>query len=433
MLTTINGKPCPCGREHHVSVKVYCGKGEISKLPEAMSSLGVSKAFVLSDKNTQKAAGERVYSVLSENGLCFSGYIFNEDRVEPDEKSVGSAIMNLDRTADVIVAVGSGVINDIGKIVSAVSDKPLITVATAPSMDGYASATSSMTSAGVKVSLPSKCANVVIGDTDILKNAPIDMLKSGLGDMLAKYVSITEWRIANLLLGEYYCEAVADAVRGSLKRCVDNKKGLLLREDEAVEAVFEGLIITGIAMTYAGLSRPASGVEHYLSHVWDMRSVEFNEPCAFHGLQCAVGTLISARIYEKVKETVPNKKKALSYAKNFSLNAWNERLRTFLGKAAEPMIDLEKREGKYSVEKHAKRLDLITKNWDKIISIINEELPTAKEIEDILDSIEAPKTLSALGLDEAILPETFKASKDIRDKYVLSRLCWDLGIIDEVV
>lgn len=433
MFERINGKECPCGREHCVSVKVYSGSGALSRLSEAMEKLSARHAFIISDKNTQKAAGERVYSLLSENGFTYTGYVFDEDKLEPDEHSVGSAIMNYDRSADVIIAVGSGVIGDISKIVSAVSGKPMITVATAPSMDGYASATSSMTRAGVKVSLPSRCADIVIGDTDILKNAPLDMLKSGLGDMLAKYVSITEWRLSALITGEYYCETVADAVRASLSRCVSNRRGLLLREREAVEAVFEGLIITGIAMAYAGLSRPASGVEHYLSHVWDMRSVEFNQPCALHGLQCGVGTLISARVYEKIKETLPNKEKALKYVRDFSISEWNETLREFLGNAAEPMIALEKKEGKYSPEKHAKRLDFITENYGKIVEIINEELPSAEKIEEILSDIEAPKTLTALGLDEKILPLTFKASKDIRDKYVLSRLCWDLGIIDEVI
>ena len=66
------------------------------------------------------------------------------------------------------------------------------------------------------------------------------------------------------------------------------------------------------------------------------------------------------------------------------------------------------------------------------MKIINEEIPSVKYIEFLLDSIGCPKTPEDIGIDPAILPMTFKASKDIRDKYVLSRLCWDLGIIDEI-
>lgn len=62
-------------------------------------------------------------------------------------------------------------------------------------------------------------------------------------------------------------------------------------DKKAVTAVFEGLILCGAAMKFAGVSRPASGIEHYLSHIWDMRGVEFGTPVELHGIQCAVGTL----------------------------------------------------------------------------------------------------------------------------------------------
>lgn len=267
-----NLKNCPCGKTHRSDVKnIITGNGAINKLPEVLKELATKKVFLLADCNTYSAAGESVATLLSDNNIAYSEYVFSDTALEPDEKAVGSAVMHYDKTCDAVVAIGSGVINDIGKILSNTADRPYIIVATAPSMDGYASATSSMTMDGLKVSLPSRCADVIIGDTDILKNAPEKMLKAGIGDMVAKYISIAEWRISHLVTGEYYCEAVADLVRCALKKCVDNADGLLKREDTAVEAVFEGLIIGGIAMAYAGLSRPASGVEHYISHVWDMR------------------------------------------------------------------------------------------------------------------------------------------------------------------
>ena len=193
------------------------------------------------------------------------------------------------QNADLILAVGSGVIQDLCKYVSFFAHVPYMVVATAPSMDGYASASSSMTRDGLKISLPSRSADVIIGDTQILKTAPMHMLRSGLGDMLAKFISIAEWRIAHIITGEYYCEEVAKLIRSAVKKCVDNAEGLLAREDAAIEAVFEGLVIGGVAMNYAGVSRPASGVEHYFSHIWDMRALAFNTPMDFHGIQCAVG------------------------------------------------------------------------------------------------------------------------------------------------
>ena len=95
------------------------------------------------------------------------------------------------------------------------------------------------------------------------------------------------------------------------------------------------------------------------------------------------------------------------------------------------MIALEAKERKYDVEKHKARLEVILARWDDIRKII-EELPTVEEFEAILDSMEAPKSLSELGMDESVLGMTLKCTKDIRDKYVLSKLLWDLGVLDEV-
>ena len=340
--------------------------------------------------------------------------------------------MHFDPACDFIIGVGSGVINDIGKLLSCHCGKPYMIVATAPSMDGYASATSSMTRDGLKISLPSRGADVILGDTEILRQAPLHMMKSGLGDMLAKYVSICEWRIAHLVTGEYYCEEVAGLIRSALQRCIDHAPGLLQREEAAVQAVFEGLVIGGVAMNYAGLSRPASGVEHYISHILDMRGVEFGTPVDLHGIQCAIGTLIAVRLYDKLKTIQPDREKALSYAAQFDYAPWSQTLRSLLGKGSESMIALEEKEKKYDKHAHAKRLEIILQNWDTILQIIDEELPSARDLETILEQIDAPKTLTAIDIDADMLPVIFAATKDIRDKYVLSRLAWDLGILDEL-
>ena len=432
-LTKIKSESCECGKAHINPIgEILVGSGVIKELGAVVSKMGIKKPFVLSDINTYRAAGEYVCRVLTESGIAYKSYTLDEEMPEPDEKTVGSAVMNYDPSCDAVIAVGSGVINDTGKILAATAKKPYIIVGTAPSMDGYASATSSMTRGGLKISLPSKSADVIVGDLDILKNAPMHMLVSGLGDMLAKYISICEWRIANLITGEYYCEEIAGLVRTALKKCVDNAKGLLERNEEAVKAVFEGLVIGGIAMTYAGISRPASGVEHYFSHVWDMRGVEFGDKVELHGIQCAVGTLLAAKYYEKLKAIKPNKEKALAYATAFDYGAYSAQLTEFLGKGARSMIELEKTEGKYDLDRHAKRIDIIIANWDRILKIIDEEIPASSELDELFSLIGAPKTVREIGIDPSTVPFTFKATKDIRDKYVLSRLCWDLGIIDEI-
>ena len=423
--------PCPCGAVHQAAVEdLLIGKGVIAQLPQLIQKYGAKRPFLLADKNTFAAGGESVCHLLKEAGIPWSSYIFPQNTPEPDEHSVGAAVMHFDTKCDLVIGIGSGVINDIGKILSGLRNCRYIIVATAPSMDGYASATSSMSMDGLKVSLPSRCADGIVGDTDILKTAPDHMLRSGLGDMLAKFVSIAEWRIAHIITGEYYCEQVAGLIRSAVQKCVDNAAGLLRREDAALSAVFEGLVIGGIAMAYAGVSRPASGVEHYFSHVWDMRGLEFGTPVDLHGIQCAIGTRLAVGLYGAIKSLKPDSEAAIAAVKAFDADSWNETLRTFLGTGAEAMIAQEKKDGKYDPEKHPARLQRILENWPQILEILEEELPSPEDFDSLLDSVGLPKNPGYLGIDKKLLTLSFQATRDIRDKYVLSRLAWDLGLTE---
>ena len=163
LLNAMNGAPCPCGKDHRFTADVVIGKGVLTQIPAYIRKLGGTKAFVLSDVNTYRAAGERVCEIMQQADIAFVSYSFPQEDLEPDEHSVGGAVMHYDTSCNVIVGVGSGVINDIGKILSNLTGKPYIVVGTAPSMDGYASASSSMTRDGLKISLPSRSADVIVG------------------------------------------------------------------------------------------------------------------------------------------------------------------------------------------------------------------------------------------------------------------------------
>lgn len=433
MINYLEKETCPCGKKHCVDIdEIVIGSGVVTKIAEYVKKYDAKKPFVFGDANTFGAVGNDVVTILKRSGIESSVYVFQDAALEPDEKAVGSLFMHFDSSCDIVVGVGSGVINDLGKILSRRTNLKYIIVATAPSMDGYASASSSMNMDGLKVSLPTKTADVIIGDINVLKNAPIRMLKSGIGDMLAKYVSIAEWRIANVVTGEYYCEEIAKLIRVAVKKCVDNAENLLKRQDDAVKAVFEGLIIGGVAMAYAGVSRPASGVEHYFSHIWDMRGLEFGTKVDLHGIQCALGTLFACKLYEKIKTILPNEEKGIDYADNFNLAEWNKTLRTFLGKASETMIDLELKEKKYDKSSSKSRLKRIIEKWGVIKEITDQEIPPYGKMSELLDILEIEKDAGYLDIDGETLKTTFKATKDIRDKYVLSRLAFDLGILDEL-
>ncbi len=424
--------PCACGREHKVAVDVRIGAGVIHAVPELVKALGCTRPFLVADGNTFAAAGETLVGLLREARIDCSCYCYADSHLEPDERAVGAAAMAFRPEYDILIGVGSGVINDICKILSNITGRKYIIVATAPSMDGYASASSSMTVAGLKTSLPSRLPDVIVGDTDVLKNAPAHMLKAGLGDMLAKYVSLVEWKIANLITGEYYCPRVAELMASALEKCVCHADGLLRREDASVEAVFEGLVIGGIAMSYAGVSRPASGVEHYFSHVWDMRGVEYGAAVELHGIQCAVGTLLAVKLYEKLVTLEPREDRARAFVNAFSWETWQQELRALLGCGAEAMIAGELREHKYDKSTHPARLCRILEHWQEICGIIRRDLPAYSQLEALMKRLDMPMTPEAMGMEPGCGARTFRATKDIRDKYVLSRLAWDLGVLEEL-
>ncbi len=424
---------CACGKTHsaHLKEALIC-EGAIQRLSPFVRNYGGTKVYVLADENTFAAAGRQALQELTEEGVPYTLHLFGKERAEPDEKMIGAAFAHFDHSCDMILAVGSGVINDISKIVAKTTGHPLITVATAPSMDGYASSTSSIVRDGLKVSVESACPAVIIGDLNVLKNAPLQMIRAGLGDMLAKYISVTEWRIGQIVTGEYYCEDVAALIRAALKTCVDNARGILTREPAAVKAVMEGLILSGVAADWAGVSRPVSGVEHYFSHIWDMRALEFGSPFDLHGVQCGIGTLYALRGYRRLQSLSPDEAAGKAAFAAFDREALFGRLRALLGNAADPMISAARTADRYDPEKHAARLKTICGRWNEILAVIREELPPFEEIKALLTEIGAPVNPADIGLPNSDAPAVFAATKDIRDKYILSTLAFDIGALDEI-
>ena len=127
----------------------------------------------------------------------------------------------------------------------------------------------------------------------------------------------------------------------------------------------------------------------------------------------------------------PERERAMAFVRNFSLEDWNRQLLDFIGTGAEAMIEGEEKEHKYSPEKHEARFAVIEKNWDLIIDTIGT-LPSPEEIRALMESIGFPTSASIIGYDDEQVKKTFTMTKDIRDKYVGTRLFWDLGILGEI-
>lgn len=433
-LLTPGGHACACGRVHKSGLKyLKIGQGAVHSLKEALDALGCQKPFVVCDPNTKAAAWDQVQKVLSDHGIPYHFFCLSSGHPEPDEHTLGSVAMAYDPACDVILGIGSGVINDTCKVLARAVGRPSAIIATAPSMDGYASDSSSMIQNGVKVSLYNACPQAIIADTDIIKNAPDRMLWAGLGDMLAKYISICEWRISHLVTDEYYCENIAGLVRSSLQKIISCAPTLMQRDPHTIEAVMEGLILSGIAMAFAEISRPASGLEHYFSHLWEMMALERGLPYDLHGIQVGVGTWLTLELYDKLRGLTPSRQTAEASMKNFSPRQWEKDIREIFGNAADTVLALEEKIHQNDPQKHQARLDLILSHWEDIQTIIREELPPTHDIEQLMRKLHMPITPQDIGIADKDVYNALIASRDIRDKYLTSSLLWDLGLLYKVM
>ncbi|HPJ03623.1 MAG TPA: sn-glycerol-1-phosphate dehydrogenase [Candidatus Limiplasma sp.] len=426
------GHACDCQRHHETGLKyLKIEQNATRHLPEAMKSLSLKKPFIVCDIHTKAAAWDKVRETLEHAGIAYTLFTFSHEHVEPDEFTVGSMCMKFDVTCDSVLAIGSGVINDCCKVLAHVVGCPQMVVCTAPSMDGYSSNSSSMIQNRIKVTLYNACPSVILADIDIIKNAPDRMLWAGLGDMLAKYIALCEWRISHIVTGEYYCERVADLMRSSLNKIVAAAPRLMQRDSEVIRAVTEGLILSGIAMSFARISRPASGLEHYFSHLWEMFALDRGESSELHGIQVGVGTYICLKIYDRLRMITPDRALAEKAMREFDPAAWEAEVRRIFGKASQTLIESE-----YAIwhkndpARHRQRLDIILKHWDEIQQIILEEIPRTDFIVSLMQTVGMPVKPDDIAENKQDTKDAFLASRDIRDKYLTSSLLWDLGLLN---
>ena len=188
--------------------------------------------------------------------------------------------------------------NDVARLVSARCRIPYIIIATAPSMDGYASSTSAVVMDGGKKSLLLKTPYAIVGDTSLVKTAPDFMLAAGAGDILGKYIAIRDWQLTNRETGEYYCPDIASLVLATADRCAADLPLLFDRDDLVMTALMDSLVMAGIAISMYGTSRPAAGMEHQIAHAWEVNAILGGTNTYLHGNYVGFGTLVACRLYE---------------------------------------------------------------------------------------------------------------------------------------
>jgi glycerol-1-phosphate dehydrogenase [NAD(P)+] len=428
---------CQCGRTHSVDIsETAIGNGAINKLPEIVNKTlkkrPGSKALIVADINTFEVAGKKAEELLKAAGIPFKTYVYKtETALVPNEEAIGKLTLQIDKSIDLFITVGSGSLNDIVKAVSFRSNIPSIIIATAPSMDGYASNTSALIVENLKKSVECALPKVIIGDTDILKNAPMKMILAGLGDMIGKYSALCDWRLSRLINDEYYCEVTAKISADATQKCVDNIDGVKEREDGAIENILDGLIRIGIAQSFMKNSRPASGSEHHLSHFWEMKFILDGKEALLHGTKVGLTSSIAAKLYELLlKKGEIDFKKAEEDAKKFDESEWRRETERLYEKASPEVLELSKTDGRNSIEDRIKRINIIKNKFPEIKKIA-ESMLKPSEIEGIMKKAGAPTDPAEVGIDRQLAYDAIMVAKDMRPRYTILNLLGDLGLLKE--
>ena len=253
------------------------------------------RVLLVSDAVTRRFA-EPLLASLKASGVHAALFSLPEEEPVADEETV-ARVMAAGEGYDYLLAVGSGTLNDLCKRAGFLLHKESGVYATAPSMDGYTSGVTPLIEKGFKITRDAQTASDVLMDFSVLKAAPSVMIGAGVGDILAKYCCLTDWRISRDLKGEKYNEEAASLMYNAVRASNDSLPALFAGKEEGVEKLMEALLISGYAMVIAGSSRPASGAEHHMSHFLEMDFLRRGERIPLHGIKVGLGTAVSLYLY----------------------------------------------------------------------------------------------------------------------------------------
>ncbi len=418
---------CGCGRQHYASLKrVSIGKDALLDLPTIAKEEGFSSLYLVCDSITYDIAGKRCLEILAGAGV--KAYCVKLVHTGFDEATLGELVINMPADCDLVVAVGTGAINDMCRYFSFKMGRPFFTVATAAPMDGFASSLAVLNINNLKTSIETHTPRAIIGDTEILKNAPYRMIAAGLGDLLGKFTCLCDWKLARVINGEHYCGSIVDLVENCVQEVLSVAEKAKERDPKVLGDIMEGLVLTGVAMSLYGNSRPASGCEHHMSHYWEMMFEQQGKRPVPHGTQVGVGTVLVLKLVEALLSTNVDFDAARTAAKSYDQAEWEKAIHSAYGPAAQGVIEMEAKAKKNETIARLARIDSIEKNWAEITDLL-KALPSSEVVMGLLKSLDSPSLPAEIDVDAEMLKNTFLYCKEVRARYTIFQMVWDLGLL----
>ncbi len=408
--------------------------GILAKTPEIFSRyFPGQKALIVADENTYNAAGRQVQDLFSAAGMPVC-----EPLIYPGKPLLYASFDNVLRLAESLrhidaipVAVGSGTINDLTKLASHRLERRYMVVATAASMDGYTASGASISKDGFKQTFSCPAPVAVVADLDVMIRAPKPMTASGYADLLAKNVAGADWIIADTLGIEPINTRTWDIVQGHLRESTEHPDLLSSNDPQAFFLLVRGLMLSGLSLQHYQASRPASGAEHLISHLWEMAETTHGE--FSHGLKVGLGTIASAALYDRV------------LARDFTrlnvdrmVNAYLSRseVEAVIRKAfSNPdVVDsaIQQSMAKYPEPDEMRiRLIRLKEQWPQIKTRLQTQLIPAPEMRDMLAAAGCVTHPSQMGKTTTDLLKAYRQARLIRNRYTILDMAEEAGCLED--
>ncbi len=395
---------CSCGHTHNMTTE-FCviEDGALNNFEKYINQASLSgRSVCVYDENTYEAlAGVRP--------KADDEIILPSENLHADNHGVEMLSKKLSGDIGYLIAAGSGTVHDLVRYCASNLGVPFVSCPTAASVDGFCSSVAAMTWHGYKKTLTCVAPKIVVADLNIIKKAPFRLTKSGFGDIAGKYIALSDWKIGNILTGEYFCEKIYNMTKEATDAVIKSALALKNGDTSAYSNLMYSLIMSGLAMQLLGNSRCASGAEHHISHLIEMQPEGLGvSSSALHGEKVGVGTLIAASYYHSQK----NCSKWCDYPEITEPYA----KKMFGEKLTDAIMKENENDACAGITK-----EQIIKNLSKIKSVINE-IPTLDELMEIYISLDVKRSLSDIGASEDILPLILEFSPLVRNRLTFMRL-----------
>lgn len=394
--------PCSCGREHPLETKMVVVEYDALKnFDSYMDACGLTgRRTVLYDTNTYNLPG--MVHVRADKEI-----VLEAKGLHSEKSLIEGIIPELDEP-DVIITVGSGTLMDFARYNAFHMGIPFVAIPTLASSDGFTANVCSVVIDGHKRSIPMSAPALVVADLNIIAGAPIFLTVSGVADILSKHISLADWKIAHLVAGEYYCERVAGMAQQALDMMVSCAYSLLDGDEPDFEAMTMAQMISGLSMQMLGNSRAASGAEHLIAHLVEMKPPRFEGAHGIHGECVGVGSVICAGEYHRMARSKPRARPFEPLAESW--------IREKFGPLADGIIKENQNDVLAAFDPQN-----IVDNWDGIREIISD-IPTAEEFAAVFKGLDGKYRLSDIGIDEVLAGEVLDISAAIRNRLTFARM-----------